>query len=101
MNQMKQMIAQAQQMQRQLAKAKQELAEAEFETTKGGGVTVTFRGDRTLTNIKIDPALLEPDNAEMLESLITLAVNEILADIQAEEDEINEQVTGQPGGFGF
>lgn len=96
---MKKMLRDAQKMQREIEAKQKELAETEYEITKGGGVTVIFTGDRQMQSIKIDPELLESENAEMLEEMIKLAVNEILETIQEDEDEINESVTGQAGGF--
>ena len=37
----------------------------------------------------------------MIEELIPLALNEALAQIDKENEEINERITGQAGGFGF
>ncbi|MGI6713918.1 MAG: YbaB/EbfC family nucleoid-associated protein [Bacilli bacterium] len=99
MKNMQQMMAQAQKMQRELAKAQAELAETEFEITKSGAVTIVMRGDRMITSVKIDPDLLEPENQSMVENLILLAVNELLEAIHAEEQEINEKITGRAGGL--
>lgn len=99
MKNMQQMMAQAQKMQRELAKAQAELAETEFEITKGGAVTIVMKGDRTITSIKIEPDILEPDNQSMLENLILLAVNELLEAIKSEEEEINERIAGKAGGL--
>ncbi|NLI94259.1 MAG: YbaB/EbfC family nucleoid-associated protein [Erysipelotrichaceae bacterium] len=96
---MKKMLRDAQKMQREIEKKRQELAETEFEVTKGGGVTVIFTGDKKMQSIKIDPDLLEEDNAELLEEMITLAVNEIIEAIDEEEEAISMSVAGQGGLF--
>lgn len=101
MNQMQQMLMQAQKMQRDLAKAKQELANKEFLIEKNGMVSVTLKGDKTISEIKIDEDALDPENKEMLEETLALAINEGLEKIIEEEDEIEEKITGRSGGFGF
>lgn len=99
MNQMQQMLMQAQRMQRELAKARAALAEQEFKAAKGGMVELVMLGDRSVKSLSIDEAALEPDNKEMLEEAITMALNECLAAIEKENDEIEEKVTGKNGLF--
>lgn len=99
MNQMQQMLMQAQRMQRELAKARAALAEQEFKAAKGGMVELVMLGDRSVKSLSIDEAALEPDNKEMLEEAITMALNECLAAIEKENDEIEERVTGKNGLF--
>ena len=98
---MQQMMAQAQKMQRELKKAMAALAEQDFVSNKGGLVTVTLKGNRRVESIVIDQDAFDPDNKEMIEELIPLALNEALAQIDKENEEINERITGQAGGFGF
>ena len=98
---MQQMMAQAQKMQRELRKAQAELAEKEFVVTKGGAVSVTLLGSKEIKSIKIDKDAFDPDNKEMIEDMIALAINEALAKIESESEAINERITGQSGGFGF
>lgn len=99
MNQMQQMLMQAQRMQRELAKARAALAEQEFKAAKGGMVELVMLGDRSVKSLSIDEAALEPDNKEMLEEAITMALSECLAAIEKENDEIEERVTGKNGLF--
>ena len=66
MNQMQQMLMQAQRMQRELAKARAALAEQEFKAAKGGMVELVMLGDRSVKSLSIDEAALEPDNKEQL-----------------------------------
>ncbi len=97
---MQQMMAQAQKMQRELKKAMAALAEKEFVSNKGGLVTVTLTGDHRVKSIVIDEDAFEKENKEMIEATITLAVNELNEQINAEEAAINERITGSAGGFG-
>ena len=98
---MQQMMAQAQKMQRELKKAQAELAQKEFVITKGGAVTVTVLCNKEIKAIDIDKDAFEPDNKEMIEEMIALAINEAFEKIDEESEAINERITGQPGGFGF
>lgn len=99
MNQMQQMLAQAQKMQRQLAKAKEELAAKEFVVKKAGIVEVVIMGDRTIKKIAIEPSALEEDNADMIQETLAMAINEGLKQIQDESDALEEKITGQRGLF--
>ena len=94
MNQMQQMLMNAQRMQRELAKAKAELAEKEFTKSKSGMVTIVMKGDRSIVSIDIDKDALDPDNKEMLEDALTVALNEINNEITAADDAIEDKVTG-------
>ena len=96
---MQQMIAQAQKMQRELNKAMAELAEKEFKVSKGGAVTVVVLGSKEIKSIDIDKDAFDPDNKEMVEEMIALAVNEAIAQIEKEAEEINERITGRTGGL--
>ena len=96
---MQQMIIQAQKMQREMQKKQAELAEKEFTVSKGGAVTVVVKGNKTVQSINIDKDALDPDNKEMVEELIALAINEAVTQIKAEEAAISEQLTGGAGMF--
>ena len=98
---MQQMMAQAQKMQRELRKAQAELAAKEFKVAKGGAVTVTVLGNKEIKAIEIDNDAFDPENKEMIQDMIALAINEAMAQIDEESEAINERITGQPGGFGF
>jgi hypothetical protein len=52
------------------------------------------KGDKTIKSIDIDKDALDPENKEMIEELIALAINEAVEQIQAAEAEISSQVTG-------
>ena len=79
---MQQMMRQAQEMQKQMDKAKAELAETAVEATSGGGmVTVELSGEYELLNLKIKPEAVDPDDVEMLEDLVIAAVNEALTQV--------------------
>jgi len=78
-NQMQQMMKQAQEMQKQMDRAKQELAETAIEASAGGGmVVVEMSGAYELLNLRIKPEVVDPDDVEMIEDLVIAAVNEAL-----------------------
>jgi DNA-binding YbaB/EbfC family protein len=73
------MMEQVQQMQSQMQKAQEELKHETVEATAGGGmVTVKATGDGEITEIKIDPKAIDPNDPEMLEDMVVAAVNEAL-----------------------
>ena len=93
------MLMQAQKMQRELQKAQDELKKKEFSVSKGGAVTVVVLGDKTIKSISIDNDAFEPDNKEMVEEMILMAINEAHQKIDEESNKINEAVTGRAGGL--
>lgn len=85
---MQQMMKQAQEMQKQLEKAKEELAETLIEASAGGGmVTVEMSGAYELLNLKVKPEAVDPDDVEMLEDLVIAAINEALNQVTKLRDE--------------
>lgn len=96
---MQQMLIQAQKMQRELQKAQDELKQKEFTVSKGGAVTVVVKGDKTIKSISIDKDAFDPENKEMVEETIAMAVNEAVEKIEKESEEINSKLTGRPGGL--
>ena len=99
MNQMQQMLMQAQKMQRQLQKARAELEAKEFKIEKAGLVTVILTGDKKVKSIEIEKDALNPDDAEMIQDTIIAAINEALDQIREESAKIEEDITGRAGGL--
>jgi DNA-binding YbaB/EbfC family protein len=91
------LMKQAQKMQENMAKAQEELGNIEVEGQAGNGmVKVVMTCRNTLRRIKIDPSLMQ-DDAEMLEDLITLAVNDALRQAEATSQERMGKLTaGMP-----
>ena len=88
---MNSMLAKAQKMQEEMAAAQAEVEAAEVEATAGGGaVTVRANGAKKILGIRISPEAIDPDDVEMLEDLITAAVNEALA----KADDLMQQKMG-------
>ena len=69
----------AQQMQQEMERIQAELAEAEVEGSAGGGVVrAVVTGKQSIVSITIDPSAVDADDVEMLQDLVTAAVNEAL-----------------------
>jgi len=78
------MLQQVQQLQAQMAQAQEELKNETVEASAGGGmVTVTATGDLQITEIKIAPEAIDPDDPELLSDMVLAAVNEALRSAQA------------------
>ena len=91
-------MAQMQAMQRKMNQVQDEIDKMETTATAGGGaITVTVCGAKQITDIKINPDVIDPDDAEMLQDLIMAAVNEALR--QMDEIAANEmnKLTGSLG----
>jgi len=77
-------MKQAQRIQRQMEDVQAALAAKTVEATSGGGaVKVVARCDGTVASIKIDPAALNPNDAQILEEMLISAVNNAMG--QAKE----------------
>jgi len=96
---MQQMLMQAQKMQREMQKKQAELEAQEFTVSKGGAVTVVVKGDKSIVSVSIDKDAMDPDNKEMVEELVALAINEAIEQIKAKEAEISSSVSGGMGGL--
>ena len=73
------MMKEAQRLQQQMAALQEEVGRRKVEATAGGGmVTVEANGKQELLSIKIDPEVINRDDAQMLEDLVLAACNEAL-----------------------
>ena len=96
---MNKLMQQAQQMQAQMAQAQEQLAHEIVEASAGGGlVTVKATGAGEITEIKIDPKAIDPDDPEMLEDVVLAAVNEAL---RAAQNLAQSKLGGLAGGLGL
>jgi nucleoid-associated protein EbfC len=101
---MNKMLQQVQQLQAQMAKAQEELAKETVEASAGGGmVTVKVSGALEVTEIKIAPEAIDPDDPEMLADTVLAAVNEGLrsAQVLAESKLGGVSGLGDLGGLGL
>ena len=73
------MMKEAQRLQQQMMALQEEVAKRKVDATAGGGmVTVEANGKQELVSIKIDPEVINKDDAQMLEDLVLAACNEAL-----------------------
>lgn len=91
---MQAMMQQAQKLQRNMMKAKNEIDEKKFTSTQGF-LTIEMKGNKEVTSVKIDKENLDKDDIEMLEDLISLAVNDNVKKIEKE----TESKMGKFGGL--
>lgn len=96
-NQMQQLMKQAQKMQEQMAKAQDELENAEIVGESASGkVKVTLNGKKVVSAISIDPEVVDTDDIEMLEDLIMAALN----NAYDEADKVYDEKMGAFGNAG-
>ena len=99
---MNNMMKQVQKMQKQMEEQQKALEEAEFSATAGGGaVAVTVSGKKVLTKVTLDPDAVDPDDVEMLEDLIMVAVNDAMKQVDEANSSSMARMTGGMGGVPF
>jgi DNA-binding YbaB/EbfC family protein len=100
---MQSMIKQAQKMQADMEALQEELGTREYEIKAGGGaVTVKINGKKELLSIKLDEAIVDPDDIETLEDTVVAAVNEAIRTVEDTNNEEMNKITGNismPGLF--
>ena len=90
-----QMMKQAQEMQAKMMELQESLADTEVEGVAAAGmVRVTMNCKGQIRRIKIDPALLDPEEAEVLEDLILAAANAAKAEAETKTAEEMRKLTG-------
>ena len=94
---MNKFLRQAQQLQAQLAKAQEELANLTLEATAGGGaITVTVDGQQNIKSIKISPEVVSKQDVELLEDMVLAGINEAL---EKSRQAAQEKMGGITGGL--
>ncbi len=89
------LVRQAQVMQNKISKLQEEVGRRTVEAAAGGGmVTVTANGAQEILTIKIDPAVVNPEDVDMLQDLVLAAVNEAMKKAGDMMKEEMAQVTG-------
>ena len=70
--------------QQKMEAIQEELKQMTVEGTAGGGaITVIATGDQRIETITFDPSAIDPDDADLLADMVTLAVNDALEQSQA------------------
>ena len=77
------MMSQLQQLQEEMARTQEALADETVKVSVGGGVvTMVMTGHQRLESVSIEPDILDPDDVDMLQDLILAAVNEAIEQSQ-------------------
>ena len=85
---MQQLMRQAQKMQEEMKRTREEIDSTEYTSQVGGGmVEITILGNRTVKSVKIKKEVVDPDDVEMLEDLIQSAINDAVEKITKAEQE--------------
>jgi DNA-binding YbaB/EbfC family protein len=96
------MMQQVQQMQAEMVKAQEELANETVEASAGGGmVTVKATGGLEIKEIRIAPEAIDPDDPEMLADMVLAAVNEAIRSAQGLAQSKLGGALGDIGGLGL
>ena len=89
------MLKQAQMMQEEMSRVQGELEEKTVEATAGGGkVKVVMKGTKEITALQIASEIVDPEDTEMLEDLVTVAVNDAIRQVEAMLEEGMSAITG-------
>jgi DNA-binding YbaB/EbfC family protein len=87
---------QAQQLQGRMSEIQENLGQLRVEGQAGGGmVTVEASGHQKILNIRVEEALLESNDREMLEDLLVAAVNQALDKAKDAATEEMSKMTGE------
>ena len=82
-------------MQARVQKMQEELAAMEIEGQAGGGlVKATLSGKGDMKKIAIDPSLMKPDEAEIVEDLVVAATQDAKAKLEVELQSKMQEMTG-------
>ena len=93
------LMRQVQKMQEEVERVQTEASEEVVTTSVGGGVVkVTINGALEIQSLSIDPAVVDPEEIEMLQDLLTAAVNEA---IQKAQELMGDRMASVTGGLGL
>jgi len=97
------LMQQVGEMQEQMEKAQEELDRETVESSAGGGmVHVTATGGGEITQIKIDPKAIDPDDPDLLADMVLAAVNEAIRSARSlQETKLGGLAGGALGGLGL
>lgn len=92
------MFKKAQELQSKLEEFQEELEHLEVTGQSGGGlVTVTLNGKGAMRGVTIDPSMLKPEEAEVLEDLLIAAHNDAKGKVETRAQEEAQKMTGGMG----
>ena len=86
------MMKKTQKMQKDMLKAQKDIEESVFTGSAAGGmVTIEVKGTKEINKVNINPSVVDPEDVEMLEDVILLALNDAFRQV----DEKTESTMGQ------
>jgi len=89
------MMKKAQELQGRMQRMQEELAGLEVSGQSGAGlVQITLNGKGEMRSVKIDPSLLKPDDAEIVEDLVVAAFQDAKGKVEAEMQKRMQDVAG-------
>ncbi len=101
---MQSMLKQAQKMQEDMAALQEDLDAREYEVAAGGGaVKIKINGKLEVLGVEIDPDVVDPDDVETLQDILTAAMNEAIRKVNDTNNEEMGKITGSlnMGGLGM
>ena len=91
---MQALMQQAQKMQKEMQKKQAELEAQTFDVTSAGGaIKIKIKGSRQIESIEIDKDAIDPEEKEMLEDMIKVAINEAKSVVDQAFDQLNASLT--------
>ncbi|MDC8937065.1 YbaB/EbfC family nucleoid-associated protein [Metamycoplasma hyosynoviae] len=90
---MNEMLKKAKRLQEEASLQETEIQKKEFKVTKQG-IEAVLLGSRKIKSLKINPALIDPEDPELVEDLVVLTINEGLALIEEKYEELNDKFSG-------
>lgn len=92
---MNNLLKQVQKAQKQMEEKQKELEVKEYEASAGGNaVKAVVTGKKQVTAITLDPSVVDPDDVEMLQDLIILAVNNAMKQADEDSAKLMSELTG-------
>lgn len=91
---MQALMQQAQKMQKEMQKKQAELEAQTFDVTSAGGaIKIKIKGSRQIESVEIDKDAIDPEEKEMLEDMIKVAINEAISVVDQAFDQLNASLT--------
>lgn len=92
---MNKMMKQLEKAQKEMEQKQKDLEEKEYEASAGGNaVTAKVNGKHQVVSVNLDESVVDPDDIEMLQDLIVLAINNAMAQAQEESDKLMGELAG-------
>ena len=101
---MQSMLRQAQKMQEDMAALQEDLDSRQYEVAAGGGaVKIKINGKLEVSSVELDPDVVDPDEVETLQDILTAAMNEAIRKVNDTNSEEMGKITGSlnMGGLGM